>query len=493
MSHYDLLIRNGTLVGLDDVKVADLAIDAGKIVAIEPELAGTAHEEIDAKGLHIFPGVIDAHVHFNEPGRTEWEGFATGTRALAAGGTTCFFDMPLNSSPPTLDANSFAMKRQAAQASSLVDFALWGGLVPENLACLDELAACGVIGFKAFMSNSGIEDFSSVDDRTLYEGMARAAKLHKLVAVHAEDDRLTTELAQQAIAQGRTSIRDYLASRPVAAELDAIKRAIQIAEATGCALHIVHVSCGSGVTLVAEARARGIDVTCETCPHYLVLTAEDVERLLQYPTTDRGNEENQTSPPASPDESDSSRTIPNTSSIFALGAVAKCAPPLRTPDEQASLWEQLLTGHIQFIASDHSPAPASMKTSENFFQVWGGISGCQSLLQLLLSSNLLTPPRHLPLSALASLTSNAIAQRFHIPQKGQLALGKDADITMVKLQTQTTLQASDLHYRHAHSPYIGRTLRGKIVQTLVRGMTVYKDGRFGEMGHGRLLMPAWQD
>src|SRR5215469_9163480 len=208
MSHYDLLIRNGTLVKLNVVEVTDLAIDGGQIVAIEPELAVTAREEIDANGLHIFPGVIDAHVHFNEPGRTEWEGFATGTRALAAGGTTSFFDMPLNASPPTLDARSFALKKQAAQASSLVDFALWGGLVPENLACLDELASCGVVGFKAFMSNSGIEDFPPVDDQVLYEGMARAARLHKLVAVHAEDNQLTGELAQQAMAQGRTGIRD---------------------------------------------------------------------------------------------------------------------------------------------------------------------------------------------------------------------------------------------------------------------------------------------
>src|SRR5215472_13741562 len=277
MSRYNLILRNGTLVTAEGLKQADLAIADGCVAVIDAELAGTSKEEIDAGGLHIFPGVIDAHVHFNEPGCTDWEGFVTGTRALTAGGTTSFFDMPLNASPPTLDANSFALKRQAAQASSLVDFALWGGLVPENLACLDELAACGVVGFKAFMSNSGIEDFPSVDDQTLYEGMAQAARLHKLVAVHAEDDRLTTELAQQALAQGRTSIRDYLASRPIAAELDAIKRAIQMSEETGCALHIVHVSCGSGVTLVVDAQAQGIDVTCETCPHYLVLTEEDVE------------------------------------------------------------------------------------------------------------------------------------------------------------------------------------------------------------------------
>lgn len=431
---------------LDSVKVTDLAIDGGHIVAIEPELVGTAREEIDANGLHIFPGVIDAHVHFNEPGRTDWEGFATGTRALAAGGTTTFFDMPLNASPPTLDTKSFALKRQAAQTSSLVDFALWGGLVPDNRACLDELAACGVVGFKAFMSNSGIEDFPCVDDQVLYEGMVQAARLHKLVAVHAEDDRLTGELARQAIAQGRTGVRDYLASRPVAAELDAIKRAIHIAEETGCALHIVHVSCGSGVALVAEARSRGVDVSCETCPHYLILTEDDAERL---------------------------------------GAVAKCAPPLRPHDEQASLWEELLAGHIQFIASDHSPAPASMKTSENFFQVWGGISGCQSLLQLLLTEGYAA--RQIPLSLLTQFTSDAVSRRFNIPQKGRLAIGKDADLALVNLQAQTILQASDLYYRHAHSPYIGRTLQGQIVQTLVRGMTVYKDGQFSAIVRGQLL------
>ncbi len=473
MSRYDLLIRSGVLVDLDGVKVSDLAIDAGQVVAIEPELTGTANQEIDAHGLHIFPGVIDAHVHFNEPGRTDWEGFATGTRALVAGGTTSFFDMPLNASPPTLDASSFALKRQAAQAASLVDFALWGGLVPDNLACLDELAACGVVGFKAFMSNSGIEDFPAVDDQTLYEGMVQAAKLHKIVAVHAEDDRLTTELARQAIMQGRTGIRDYLASRPVAAELDAIKRATRLAEETGCALHIVHVSCGSGVALVAEARARGIDVSCETCPHYLILTEDDVEQF---------------------------------------GAVAKCAPPLRSYDEQALLWEQLLAGNIQFIASDHSPAPASMKTSENFFQVWGGIAGCQSLLQLLLTEwehgrGQAHAPTDLPLltgrglvhasstniafSSLVSLTSEAIAQRFHIPQKGRLAIGNDADLALVNLQVATTLQTSDLYYRHAHSPYIGRILQGQIVQTLVRGVTVYKGGQFRAMARGRLLRPVW--
>ncbi len=325
-------MRNGTLVTTAGISNADLAVSDGRIVAIGPHLAGTSKEEINAAGYHMFPGVIDAHVHFNEPGRTDWEGFATGTAALAAGGTTVFFDMPLNSSPPTIDAESFDLKLKAAQANSLVDFALWGGLVPGNLAHLDELAERGVIGFKAFMSNSGIHDFSAVDDLTLYEGMARAAQLGKIVALHAESDQITAALAHRAIVQGRTGIRDYLNSRPVIAELEAIQRAILFAQETGCALHIVHVSSGRGISLVAEARVRGIDVSCETCTHYLVLTEEDVEEL---------------------------------------GAVAKCAPPLRPQTEQDALWQQLFAGNIPMVTSDHSPAPATMKTSPDFFKGLG--------------------------------------------------------------------------------------------------------------------------
>lgn len=451
MSLYDLRIRNGTLVTSSGSAKIDLAVADGRVVAIEPQLSGSASTEIDADGLHIFPGILDAHVHFNEPGRSNWEGFATGTRALAAGGTTGFFDMPLNSSPPTLDAASFVLKRQAAEATSLVDFALWGGLVPSNLAHLEELAACGVIGYKAFMCNSGIEDFSAVDDATLYEGMKRAARLHRLVAVHAEDERLTSALARQAQEQGRSGIRDYLNSRPLRAELEAIRRAIALAEETGCALHIVHVSSGSGVALVAEARARGSDITCETCPHYLVLTEEDVERL---------------------------------------GAVAKCSPPLRSQEEQEQLWIQLFQGNISFIGSDHSPAPPSMKTAKNFFQVWGGISGCQSLLSLLLTEGYAA--RKLPLSLLVSLTSEAVARRFSLPHKGELAIGADADLVLVDLAARTVLNESDLHYRHRQSPYLGKTLQGKILQTLVRGVPVYQQGSFPLINHGRLLTPDAQ-
>jgi allantoinase len=449
MNLYDLIIRNGMLVTPTGLRQADLAVADERIVALEPELSGTSREEIDARGLHVFPGVIDAHLHFNEPGRTEWEGFSTGSRALAAGGTTAFFDMPLNAHPPTLDAESFKLKHEAALASSYVDFALWGGLVPENLDRLEELAQCGVIGFKAFMSNSGIDDFSSADDYTLYEGMRRIASFKGLVAVHAENDQITQALARRAIAQGRTGIQDYLRSRPVVAELEAIERAILFAQETGCSLHIVHVSTGRGVRLVAEAQARGVDVSCETCPHYLVLTEEDVEEL---------------------------------------GAVAKCAPPLRPKAEQDQLWEHIFAGILPMVASDHSPAPASMKTSANFFSVWGGISGCQSLLSLLLTEGY--TQRGLPLSVIASVTSGYVARRFKLfPRKGELAVGTDADITLVDLKRSVRLDADDLLYRHRHSPYVGRTMSATIMRTLVRGRTIYRDGSIEAQPAGRLLTP----
>ena len=257
MSELDLLLRGGTVVTATELQAIDVGVADGKIVALEPGLELPSREVIDARGLHIFPGVIDAHVHFNEPGRAQWEGFETGTRALAAGGGTLFFDMPLNAHPPTVDAESFDLKTSAARARSLVDFAFWGGLVPGNLDRLEELAERGVVGFKAFMSNSGIEDFQSVDDHTLREGMKRAAKLGKIVAVHAESDVMTQELAQQYMRAGKTSIRDYLDSRPIEAELDAIQRALAMAGETGCALHIVHVSCGAGIALIAAAQKDG--------------------------------------------------------------------------------------------------------------------------------------------------------------------------------------------------------------------------------------------
>ncbi|NNJ13078.1 allantoinase [Chloroflexales bacterium ZM16-3] len=451
MSRYDLIIREGMVVTPGGVAAADVAVSEGMIAAIGPELGGAAREEIAAAGTHVLPAMIDAHVHFNEPGRTHWEGWASGSRALAAGGGALCFEMPLNASPPTLDAASFALKRAAAEASSLADFALWGGLIPGSIDRLDELAACGVIGFKAFMSNSGIDDFRAADDLTLYEGMIRAARLGLPVAVHAESEALTSALATRALAADRTTARDYLASRPVLAELEAIQRALLFAGQTGCALHIVHVSSGAGVALVAEARARGVDVTCETCPHYLALTEDDVERI---------------------------------------GAAAKCAPPIRGHADQGELWARLLAGQIDLVASDHSPAPPEMKgAGENFFALWGGIAGVQSTLGILLEEG--HHRRGMAMAAVAGLTAGNVARRFGIAaRKGQIAPGYDADLALVNLGDRAALRREDLLDRHRLSPYVGRAMGGRVVRTIRRGQTIFADGRAANGAGGALVMPS---
>lgn len=407
MADVDLLIRGGEPV--------DVAVDDGRIVETGAELGLAAAATVDATGLRVLPGAVDAHVHFNDPGRADWEGWANGTAAAAAGGTTCVVDMPLNAHPPTVDADAFRLKVEAADGAAVTDFALWGGLVPGNVSRLAGLAELGVVGFKAFMCPSGIGDFEAVDDDALGEGMAEAARLGLPVAVHAESPALIAPPTGH-------GWRDYLASRPVSAELEAIARAIVLAESTGCSLHVVHVSTGRGVRLVAAARARGIDVTCETCPHYLVLDEDDLERL---------------------------------------GAVAKCAPPLRSRADRDDLRAELAAGSIDFLASDHSPAPASLKGGDDAFAIWGGISGCQSLLALALTEGV-SP----------ELVAERPAARFRLPGKGRLEPGADADLVLVDMSVEAELRAEDLRYRHRHSPYVGLRLRGRIKATYLRGHRV---------------------
>ncbi len=446
---HDAVIRGGMVVGSDGPRRADVAIADGLIVEVAPDVSGDATEVIDATGCHVLPGLVDPHVHFNDPGRADWEGFATGSTALAAGGGTLCVDMPLNASPPTLDAISFDAKVAAARGVCRTGFALHGGLVPGNIEHLPELAARGVVGFKAFMSSSGIDDFLAADDATLWQGMKVAADLGLPVLVHAENDAITGALAREAVAAGRTGMREYLASRPVVAEVEAIGRAIALADDAGCSLHVVHVSSGAGVAVVAEARARGIDVTCETCPHYLVLTDADAERL---------------------------------------GAIAKCAPPLRPAAVQAELWEAVCRGDVDLLASDHSPAPAAMKRSTSCFEVWGGIAGIQATLGLVLEEG--HARRGLTLADVVRLTSRGAVERFRLGHRGRVEAGCVADLAIVDLAHAAPLVAADLRDRHRLSPYVGQTLRGRVRRTIVGGRTVFADGREVGPPIGELVRPA---
>lgn len=427
----------------------DIAIRDGVIEEVGFRIRRDTREEIDARGLHCFPGVIDMHVHFNDPGRAHWEGWATGSAAAAVGGTTSVAEMPLNASPPTLTAAAFDAKVAAATGASYTNFALWGGLTPVNLGDMAALAERGVIGFKAFMSNSGIDDFLAADDATLREGMLRAADLDLPVAVHAEDEALTAQLTAAARAAGKTGVRDWLETRPIAAELEAIGRALALAVETGCTLYVVHISSAAGAQMVKDALASGISVYAETCPHYLHFTAEDVE--------DRG-------------------------------ALLKCSPPLRSHEERDKLRAALRQGLFDVIGSDHSPAPPEMKQADDFFDVWGGIAGAQSLLAAMLTDYVVAH-HNKELRGLMEMLSRTPAEILGQVAKGDIAPGMDADLVLVDLQRVFTLGEDDLRYRHSQSPYVGFPFRGRPVRTLLRGVTIARDGVVVGPPQGRLLMP----
>ena len=278
--------------------------------------------------------------------------------------------------------------------------------------------------------------------------MKRAAALNRVVAVHAESQEITHQLTAELVAQSRATVRDYLASRPVRAELDAIRRALALAAETGCRLHIVHVSCGTGVAAIVEATRAGVPVTCETCPHYLVLTEDDMARL---------------------------------------GASAKCAPPLRAAGEQDGLWDCLKTGNISTIGSDHSPSPPAMKAGDNFFKVWGGISGVQHTLPLLLTEG---HQHKIALPVLARLFAANVVKTFDLPRtKGRIESGADADLALVDLSGAFTIERQGLLDRHRQTPYVGRRLTAKVVQTILRGRTIFKNGRIVAEATGKLVAP----
>lgn len=409
-----------------------------------------AEQIIDCDGKVLLPGLVDAHVHFSEPGRESWEGYRTGSMSAAASGITTFLEMPLNSFPATLNRDRLEEKRQAVKSEAVVDYANWGGLVDNNVDDLAGLHEVGAIGFKAFMSNSGIDDFKRIDDDVLFAGLLRAKKLGNVIGVHAENKDVTNYLGQQIRDSGRTDRAGWSESRPPATELEAIQRACYWADVTEGNLHVVHITIADGIRAVAEAKSKGVHVSSETCPHYLFFDQDDFERI---------------------------------------GPAAKCALPIRSREDVEELWECVLNGLVDTIRSDHSPCEWKDKAPgmDNIWKAWGGISGVQTMLPAILTEGV--HKRNLPLSDLVRMMSSNPARIFGLyPQKGSLQPGADADLVIVDLNTEWTLSTEDLLYRNKHSAYVGYTFKGKVSQTFVRGKSVYEDGKIvAQPGYGKAL------
>ncbi|MEM7535624.1 MAG: allantoinase AllB [Chloroflexota bacterium] len=450
MNKPTLYLKNGQIVTEETTFHGGIVVEQDKIVQLVAGVPNIeADETLDVDGKVVLPGLVDDHVHFNEPGREHLEGYETGSKAAAAGGITTFLEMPLNASPPTIDALQFERKREAVKGKSVVDYGFWGGLVDNNLDKLDELNAKGVVAFKAFLSDSG-SDFARIDDDLLYAGLMKMAEYGNLLAVHAESNDVTRFLAEQLQAQGRHDMMAWPESRPPFTELEAIHRSLYWAGVTGGQLHIVHISIASGIEAVVEAKTAGINVTAETCPQYLCFDHQDYVRI---------------------------------------GPKAKCAPPIRSRDDVEALWGCVLAGKIDVIASDHSPCLREEKTKgkESIWQAWGGISGVQVMLPALLTEGV--HKRNLPLPLLAKMMCTNPARIFGLyPRKGAIVPGADADFTVVDLDKEWTLSADQLFQKHKHSAFEGYQFKGAIERTIVRGQTVYRHGEVvGMPGYGTLL------
>ena len=424
-----MIVRGGTVVTARGVEKADIVVNRGRITEVGPDLEGFG-QVVVATGLHVFPGGIDSHVHFNEPGRTEWEDIAHGTSALAAGGYTSFIDMPLNNLPVTTTVEAFDLKLAAMERSATIDFGLWAGLVPGNLDQLGPLVARGAMGFKAFMCPSGIDEFPACDLDSLREGMERIASLGSIVLVHAESPAMLRNVA------GPTA-EEFIASRPAEAEIQALEDVIAIARDTGCRTHVVHVSTVQGMTTIAEAQLRGVDVSGETCPHYLLYSDDDLERL---------------------------------------GGLGKCAPPFRSAGNRDDLRAMAAAGEVEIVVSDHSPSTLELKQGDDFRTIWGGIAGCQSTRQLLLAWD------GIELPLVAAVTATRVAERFGLANKGDIAAGFDADLWLVDLGWDGVVRREDLLYKNQFSAHEGQRIRGRTVKTLMRGL---------EPSRGEHIRPAW--
>lgn len=427
-----MIVFRADRVVLDGVEQpAAVVVQGERIVAVLPRETDVAdaHDVELAPDEVLLPGLVDTHVHVNEPGRTEWEGFATATLAAAAGGVTTIVDMPLNSLPPTLDVAALEVKRKAADGQCAVDVGFWGGAVPGNTGELRALHEAGVFGVKCFLIDSGVPEFPALPDPTA--AMREVASFGGLLIAHAEDGALVTDAAGRHYA-------DFVASRPDEAEESAIALLLRSARDTGARVHVVHLSSAAALPLLAAARADGVPVTVETCPHYLSLTAEEV---------------------------------PDGDTSF------KCCPPVRGSANRDALWQGLREGEIDMIVSDHSPCTPDLKRLEtgDFGQAWGGIASLQLGLPVVWTQ---ARERGIPLAQVVTWMAARPAALVGLASKGRIAAGQDADL--VVFAPEEKFRVGTLHHRNPITPYTGRELHGMVRGTWLRGAPA-------EPGRGRLL------
>nr|WP_256128086.1 allantoinase AllB [Arthrobacter sp. SDTb3-6] len=437
---FDLVIRGASVLTPAGPAAREVGVNAGVIAAVEPLGAGlTGRETIElASDETLLPGLVDSHVHINEPGRTDWEGFASATRAAAAGGVTTVVDMPLNSIPPTTTVPHLELKRRAATGQAFVDVGFWGGAIPGNTADLRPLHEEGVFGFKCFLIHSGVDEFPHLETEEMERDLAEIGTFDSLLIVHAEDSRTIEE----APAVPGRHYADFLASRPRAAENTAIAHVIDAARRTGARAHILHLSSAEALPLIAAAKAEGLRITVETCPHYLTLQAEDV-----------------------PD-----------------GATAyKCCPPIREAGNREQLWQGLEDGTIDCIVSDHSPSTLDLKDLDNgdFAVAWGGVSSLQLGLPLIWTE---ARKRGIPLEKVVGWMSSGPADLVGLAAKGRLAVGADADFAIFAPDEAQVVDVTRLKHKNPITPYDGASLTGVVRRTFLAGAEID-----GTTPTGRLL------
>ncbi|MDP2271811.1 MAG: allantoinase AllB [Archangium sp.] len=443
------VFRSKRVVTPEGIRPATVHVRGEIIDAIaDYEAIPAGYECIDAGEAVLMPGVVDTHVHVNEPGRTEWEGFLTATRAAASGGVTTLVDMPLNAIPPTTTAEALRKKRQEAAGQCLIDVGFWGGVVPGNTRELEGLVREGARGFKAFMCYSGVEEFPGVQEEHLQPAMMELRRLSRPLLVHAEVEAPIDAVAEQVKGMDPRSYMTYLASRPPTAEEDAIKLVSRLCRETRARTHIVHHSAATALPLIRAARAEGLPFTAETCPHYLHFAAEDIRD----------------------------------------GATAfKCAPPIRERSNRELLWAALGEGVLELVASDHSPCTPALKKQElgDFMAAWGGISGLQLGLSVTWSG---ASARGFTLQQVVKWMCEAPARLAGLEhKKGRIAPGFDADLVIFEPEAKFQVDLARLQHKHKLTPYADAGLTGVVTSTYVRGQRVFHQGEHARELKGQFL------